>query len=143
MTDKKDINIQILGQAYTIKTSADEKYIRKLENYVEGQIEELKGSGFDSKTQHLKIAILTCINIADDLFQEKENNKNEFVDKIKSKTISLKEYVDQQILSFEKRDEAGTPQARLDEGAPDEGGQGGRSAEDGEGGATSAGFEAP
>ena len=107
MTDKKDINIQILGQTYTIKTSADEKYIKKLEKYVENQIEELKGSGFDSKTQHLKIAILTCINIADDLFQEKENNKNELVDKIKSKTISLKEYVDQQILSFEQRDEAG------------------------------------
>ena len=72
-----------------------------MERYVEQRVEELKGSGFDSKTQHLKIAILTCINIADDLFQEKENNKNELVDKIKSKTISLKEYVDQQILSFE------------------------------------------
>ena len=70
-------------------------------------MEELKGSGFDSKTQHLKIAILTCLNIADDLFQEKENNKDEIVDKIKSKTISLKEYVDQQILSFEKRDKIG------------------------------------
>jgi len=107
MSDKKDIKIQILGQTYTIKASADEKYIRKLERYVEQRVEELKGSGFDSKTQHLKIAILTCINIADDLFQEKENNKNELVDKIKSKTISLKEYVDQQILSFEKRNKVG------------------------------------
>ena len=107
MTDKKDIKIQILGQTYTIKTSADEKYIKKLEHYIEQRVEELKGSGFDSKTQHLKIAALTCINIADDLFQEKENNKNELVDKIKSKTISLKEYVDQQILSFEKRDKIG------------------------------------
>ncbi len=107
MADKKDINIQVLGQTYIIKTSADEKYIKKLEKYVERQIESLKDSGFDSKTQHLKIAVLTCINIADELFQEKENNKNELVDKIKSKTISLKEYVDQQILSFEKKDEAG------------------------------------
>ena len=64
-------------------------------------------SGLDSKTQHLKIAILTCLNITDELFQEKENNKNELVDKIKSKTISLKEYVDQQIISFEKRDKVG------------------------------------
>ena len=107
MTDKKDIKIKILGQSYTIKASADEKYIRKLESYVEQRVEELKGSGFDSKTQHLKIAILTCLNIADDLFQEKENNKDEIVDKIKSKTISLKEYVDQQILTFEKRDKIG------------------------------------
>ena len=107
MADKKDIKINILGQTYTIKASADEEYIRKLECYVEKRVEELKGSGFDSKTQHLKIAILTCLNIADDLFQEKENNKDEIVDKIKSKTISLKEYVDQQILSFEKRDKIG------------------------------------
>ena len=34
MSDKKDINIKVLGQAYTIKTSADEKYIKKLEKYV-------------------------------------------------------------------------------------------------------------
>ena len=107
MTDKKDIVIQILGQSYTIKTSADEKYIKKLASYVDNRIQDLKESGLDSKMQHLKIAILTCMNIADELFQEKENNKDELVDKIKSKTISLKEYVDQQILSFEKRDKIG------------------------------------
>ena len=106
MSQKNDINIQILGQTYTIKTSADKAYIEELENYVESKIEELKGSGFDSKTQHLKIAILTCINIADDLFQSRNNNTDELVEKIKSKTISLKEYVDQQILSFENRNES-------------------------------------
>ena len=89
------------------KTSADEKYIKKLASYIDARIEDLKESGLDSKTQHLKIAILTCLNITDELFQEKENNKNELVDKIKSKTISLKEYVDQQIISFEKRDKVG------------------------------------
>ena len=107
MVDKKDITIQILGQTYTIKTAADEKYIKKLGKYVDQRLEDLRDSGLDSKTQHLKIAILTCMNIADELFQEKENNKNELVDKIKSKTISLKEYVDHQILSFEKRNKVG------------------------------------
>ena len=107
MSHKKDITIQVLGQNYTIKTSADERYIKKVAEYVDEKIEELKSSGFDSKTQHLTIAILTCMNIADELFQEKENNNNDLVDKIKSKTISLKEYVDQQILSFEKRDKVG------------------------------------
>ena len=105
--NKKDITIQILGQAYTIKTFADEKYIKKLANHINNRIDELMASGLDSKTQHLKIAILTCMNIVDELFQEKENNKNDLVDKIKSKTISLKEYVDQQILSFEERDKVG------------------------------------
>ena len=77
MTDKKDIVIEILGQAYTIKTSGDEKYIKKLASYVDNRIQDLKESGLDSKTQHLKIAILTCMNIADELFQEKENNKED------------------------------------------------------------------
>ena len=104
--NKNDITIQILGQNYTIKTPADEAYIKKVAMYVENKMKELKDSGMDSN-QHLKIAVLACMNIADELFQEKENNKNELVDKIKSKTISLKEYVDQQILSFEKRDKIG------------------------------------
>ena len=45
------------------------------------------------------------MNIADELLQEKNIHKhdNELIDKIKSKTLSLKDYVDQQIVSFEKR----------------------------------------
>ena len=102
--NKKDITIQILGQNYTIKTPADEAYIKKVAMYVENKMKELKDSGMDSN-QHLKIAVLACMNIADELLQEQNTHKqdNEFIDKIKSKTLSLKDYVDQQIVSFEKR----------------------------------------
>ena len=74
------------------------------EVYVENKMKELKDSGMDSN-QHLKIAVLACMNIADELLQEKNVHKeeNELIDKIKSKTLSLKDYVDQQIVSFEKR----------------------------------------
>ena len=102
--DKNDITIQILGQNYTIKTPADEAYIKKVAMYVEDKMKELKDSGMDSN-QHLKIAVLACMNIADELLQEKDVHKeeNELINKIKSKTLSLKDYVDQQIISFEKR----------------------------------------
>ena len=102
--DKNDITIQILGQNYTIKTPADEAYIKKVAMYVEDKMKELKNSGMDSN-QHLKIAVLACMNIADELLQEKNVHKqeNELINKIKSKTLSLKDYVDQQIVSFEKR----------------------------------------
>ncbi len=102
--DKNDITIQILGQNYTIKTPADEAYIKKVAMYVEDKMKELKDSGMDSN-QHLKIAVLACMNIADELLQEKNVHKeeNELINKIKSKTLSLKDYVDQQIVSFEKR----------------------------------------
>ena len=45
------------------------------------------------------------MNIADELLQEKNvhEEENELINKIKSKTLSLKDYVDQQIVSFEKR----------------------------------------
>ena len=102
--NKNDITIQILGQNYTIKSSADEEYIKQVAMYVEDKMKELKNSGMDSN-QHLKIAVLACMNIADELLQEKDVHKeeNELINKIKSKTLSLKDYVDQQIVSFEKR----------------------------------------
>ena len=106
MSDKKDILIEVLGQKYTIKTSADKNYINKVAQHVNQTMEELKATGMDSNTQQLRIAILACMNIADELFQQKTNQnvENQLIDKIKSKTISLKEYVDQQIVSFDKRD---------------------------------------
>ena len=102
--NKNDITIQVLGQNYTIKTPADEAYIKKVAMYVEDKMKELKDSGMDSN-QHLKIAVLACMNIADELLQEKNVHKeeDELINKIKSKTLSLKDYVDQQIVSFEKR----------------------------------------
>ena len=102
--NKNDITIQVLGQNYTIKTPADEAYIKKVAMYVENKMKELKDSGMDSN-QHLKIAVLACMNIADELLQEKNVHKgeNELIDKIKSKTLSLKDYVDEQIVSFERR----------------------------------------
>ena len=109
MSEKKDITIEVLGQKYTIKTSADKKYINKVAQHVNHTMEELKATGMDSNTQQLRIAILACMNISDELLQQKENQnvENQLIDKIKSKTISLKEYVDHQISSFEKRDKVG------------------------------------
>ncbi|MAV64571.1 MAG: hypothetical protein CMG00_05195 [Candidatus Marinimicrobia bacterium] len=109
MKQKKDILVEVLGQNYTIKTTADKNYIDKVANYVNSTMKELKNSGMDPKTEQLRIAILACMNIADELFKEKESkySENQLLDRIKSKTISLKEYVDQQILSFEKRNETG------------------------------------
>ena len=109
MAEKKDIIIEVLGQKYTIKTLADKNYINKVADHVNETMEELKATGMDSNTQQLRIAILACMNIADELFQQKEKQgvENQLIDKIKSKTISLKEYVDQQISSFEKRDKVG------------------------------------
>ena len=109
MSEKKDITIEVLGQKYTIKTSADENYINKVAAYINSTMEDLKATGMDSNTQQLRIAILACMNIADELFQQKDklNVEDQLIDKIKSKTISLKEYVDQQISSFEKRDNIG------------------------------------
>ena len=109
MPDKKDITIEVLGQKYTIKTTADKNYINKVANHVNQTMEDLKATGMDSNTQQLRIAILACMNIADELFQQKDqkNIESELIDKIKSKTIYLKEYVDQQISSFEKRDNIG------------------------------------
>ena len=101
----KVIKVNILGQDYFVRSTAKANYFKEIANYVNEKMDEVTSTGVDSNTQQLKIAVLACMNIADELLQEKNVHKeeNELIDKIKSKTLSLKDYVDQQIVSFEKR----------------------------------------
>jgi cell division protein ZapA len=70
MDDVKATTVQIMGREYKIKGFADKDYIIKVAQYVDGKMRELsKNSNLPS---HDKIAILAALNIADELFQEKQ-----------------------------------------------------------------------
>jgi len=66
------LKINIYGTEYPIKSdsNADTEYILKVADYVDQKMREI-----DQNTQSkssLKIAILAALNIADELFQEKQ-----------------------------------------------------------------------
>ena len=70
MDDVKATTVQIMGREYKIRGFADKDYIVKVAQYVDGKMRELSRSS--SLPSHDKIAILAALNIADELFQEKQ-----------------------------------------------------------------------
>ena len=64
------VEIKVFGQTYTVKTDAEEEYIKEVAKYVNDKMEEVLKKTKTVST--LNVAILTALNIADDLIKEKE-----------------------------------------------------------------------
>tara|TARA_B100001175_G_C19336486_1_gene555183 strand:+ start:350 stop:646 length:297 start_codon:yes stop_codon:yes gene_type:complete len=97
MIDKlKVVKVNILGQDYFIKSSANQTYFKQVEEYINSKTEELIESGLDPDTEQLKIAVLACMNITDELFLYK-NQKKEVLSKIESKSNALLEFIDEKL----------------------------------------------
>ena len=60
--------MQICGEKITIESGVSVKYMNDIAEYVNSKFDELKGA---SKPP-LDIAVLVALNIADELFQERE-----------------------------------------------------------------------
>ncbi len=74
MTEKNTEKVEIFGQEYKIKGVGDPHYIHRIAGYVDKKMREIAhSSGIMSQS---RIAILAALNIADELYQEKEKEKN-------------------------------------------------------------------
>ena len=71
MSDAQRVEVEILGQKYTIKSEADPKYVRDLATYVEKRVKSVEGQmrGQDP----IKALALAGLYIADELFQARED----------------------------------------------------------------------
>jgi cell division protein ZapA len=67
------VEVNILGQKYTIKGEAQEEYIKKLASFVDGKLKEVFGAA--PGITPLKAAILTSLNIADELHKLREEQE--------------------------------------------------------------------
>ena len=70
MGKERLVEIKVFGQTYTVKTDAEEAYIQEVAKYVNEKMEEVLKKTKSVST--LNVAILTALNIADDLLKEKE-----------------------------------------------------------------------
>jgi cell division protein ZapA len=70
MANERLVEIKVLGQSYTVKTDSDENHIQEVARYVNEKIEEILRK--TKSVSSLNVAILTALNIADDLLKEKE-----------------------------------------------------------------------
>lgn len=92
----KVVKVNILGQDYFIRSSANQQYFHKVEKYINLKTDELVESGLNPDTEQLKIAVLACMNITDELFLYKEQKK-EVLSKIESKSNALLEFIDEKL----------------------------------------------
>ena len=79
--------VHIFGREYKIKGHADKDYIERMAKYVDGKMKELATNS--SLPTSDKLAILAALNIADELFQER--------DKTSETMSSVEEKADQMI----------------------------------------------
>ena len=77
---KSDANnvtaIQIFGREYKIKGHADEAYIQEMAEYVDAKMRELSNNS--NLPSQERLAILAALNIADELFQERNQTTETF-----------------------------------------------------------------
>ena len=92
----KIVKINILGQEYVVKTSANPIYFQKIADYVNSKTKEIIDSGVDANTQQLKIAVLACLNIADELFSSTKKH-NKILDEIKNESKIILESIENKI----------------------------------------------
>lgn len=97
------VKVHIFGQEYTIKTSANPDYIKRVAAYVNDKMEEIAASGIDVQSQQLRIAILASMNITDELFSDREKKKK-LINTVEAKTLAISEFVENKIQEMESRD---------------------------------------
>ncbi|GIX43385.1 MAG: cell division protein ZapA [Leptospiraceae bacterium] len=90
------VEVEIFGQEYTLKsTDASVEYIIMLANYVDAKMKDLSQQ-LNHKIPVSQLAILAALNIADELFQERNKTIDEEL--IVNKTRQLIQLLDEGIL---------------------------------------------
>ena len=74
INDKNVLKVTIFGADYPLKVSANLDYVHRVAEYVDAKMKEV----YDSKQNRPlhQIAILAALNIADELFQQREQEKS-------------------------------------------------------------------
>ena len=91
MRKERLVEIKLFGQTYTVKTDAEEHHIQAVAQYVNEKMEEILKK--TRSVSSLNVAILTALNIADDLLREKEKRRM-LLHEIETKSKDLAERID-------------------------------------------------
>lgn len=94
MANEKTFEIKVFGQTFSVKSDADEEHIKAVANYVNEKMEEILKKTRSVST--LNVAILTALNIADDLLKERQE-RIAIIKEIETKSKDLAEKIEKKI----------------------------------------------
>lgn len=81
MPDQAILELRILDTDFTLKVKENEDHIRHVADYVNAELDRVKAA--NPFTNHIRLAILGCMNITEKLFIAQEDAKNNEQEKIK------------------------------------------------------------
>jgi cell division protein ZapA len=70
---KKSLDVEILGQKFTISSDAEEGYMLKIAGYVDGKMQELMQN--TKPVAKTNVAMLAALNIADEYHRLKDTHE--------------------------------------------------------------------
>jgi cell division protein ZapA len=94
MGKERLVEIKVFGQIYTVKSDAEEGHIQEVAQYVNEKMEDVLKKTRSIST--LNVAILTALNLADDLLKEKEK-RAALLREIEKRSKDLTEKIDLKI----------------------------------------------
>ncbi len=90
-----NVVVTIFGTEHAIKSDADPAYIREVAAYVDGKMRE--SAARSSVKAGTTVAVLAALNIADELFREREDDQLAQRE-LETKLVSLCERLDEEII---------------------------------------------
>jgi len=94
MERSKSTRVQIFGSDYHVRGDVDPDYIRTLAAYVDVKMSEIATD--QSLVSSTKVAILTAIHIADELFQERRQ-REQTVNDVADRALQISEVLARQL----------------------------------------------
>jgi cell division protein ZapA len=88
------LKVNIYGTEYPIKGEIDVEYIRRIAEYVDRKMREVDQT--TAAKSSLKVAILAALNIADELFREREE-KTGLVQTLEAKINQLSKLINENL----------------------------------------------
>ena len=91
---KKSYDVKVFNQSFSVKSEADETYVRQVASFVDQKIREIGDK--TPSISSLNVALLTAMNIADEylkLNRERESKNKKLAKQVKS----LIEFVSSQL----------------------------------------------
>ena len=99
MYDRGITTVRIFGKDYPIASDQNPEYVQRLAEFVDRKMNEIANGG-DSLTSS-RVAVLACLNIADDLMRTK-NEKDRFVRLMEGRITKVARMVEEKISVLQK-----------------------------------------
>lgn len=94
---KESIQVEIFGTEYTLKSDADVEHVRQIAQMVDEKMRRLAENS--TVKSPAKLAVLTALNIADEL-QQFKSKYNHIVENVNIKSRELSERIDHYISQY-------------------------------------------